>query len=687
MESLFLLPASEGARKSRKCAPKYPKPQWEAIKPKIQQLYIQEWKTAKEVLAILKQEDGFVASYVVSLCLFLKFPNEAEIPAREKQIKKKIAEWALNIKNVKRDTMIEMWRTSVKRKRWEGKESTFTINGDTVAPRKINRFAKRNKLSEEELLSSESPIDGWLYLSLHNDILTLHTAPSPEFRVSTPLPDSPSNIRIQRGHSRGDPIPFQNQYLSSVVSSDWWDPDESPMSNDPAHSSHQQTAHCTSDMSVALTPSQNKSLASRRDTFFGSVPRPPQNRPESPELLLMRFRDRICPLLSSADGQQNLWETLVLHLVHDSDSPSLYEAISAVTALKVATDARLVIHGISSMDQSLISLNGELSGPAPSVTTLATVLLLAFWTRWDEGLHKGKVHIKGALALFLKVWSQYAKQPLEHSPGDSYSLLAFLHDTCSRMDSLSRLVRAVMATDQYEASKLPAFEELHPKPTLPRDSLTDPWMGCVRRLFPLISRTADFCNEARSISIYSPDMTKKAAALKCEIEAWRPDTDILCRAGNSAVDIDHMLHTAEAYRYATLLYLGQVVPKLAGDCQQMSGNIVARLDSVPLHSRMTVVHIFPLFIAGCEACTEEERQWVEKRWAAMRERIMVKNVEKCWEITQEVWRRRDKSSVDHQQWAFDCEGEISEEMDPEFSVRGRLPWAMVMMDWGWEVSF
>lgn len=623
--------------------------------------------------------------------------NEAEISVRNSQLKKKIAEWKISGKNIRGDTMFEIVRKSVKRKRREGKESTFSVKGNLVASQKIDRFMKRNKLFEEELVSSESPIDGLLYLSLHNDILTLQAAPSPEFTVFTPLPDSLSDIRIQMGHSRGDPMPFQNQYLSSVVSLDLWDLDERPISNDPAYSSYQQSEHCTSemrnDMSVALTLSQNKSPTLKRDRFFGIVPRCLPNRPESPEKLIMRFRESICPMLSTADGHNNLWDKLVLPLWQNSSS--LYNAIAAMGALQRATDSQLRFHGMESLGKSLNTLQPEVLGQTPCIiTTLATVLLLAFWTRWDEGLHTGKLHIIGALRLLTEVRSRYREGSLELSTSYSYSLLAFMYDTCSRMDSLSRVVRSAMATDRHEASTLPAFEELHAERSLPGDSLTDPWMGYVRQLFPLISQTADLCNEARSISIDSPAITKKAVSLTLEIEAWIPDKNILYGADNSARDRLHMKHMAKAYRYATLLYLGQVVPGvLANESQDLPQSIIAHLSCVPSDSRMTVVQTYPLFIAGCEAWTKKDRQWVEERWEVMQKRMRLKNLQKCLEITQEVWRRRDayreerSRNSTYQQPMFDCSGRILEKMDPNFSVGGELHWAWIMKKWGWEVSF
>jgi hypothetical protein len=62
--------------------------------------------------------------------------------------------------------MIEMARTKAKRKRMEGKDSAFRVNKAHVNERKMTRYLMRNEVSEEELLSMASPIDGMPSISL-----------------------------------------------------------------------------------------------------------------------------------------------------------------------------------------------------------------------------------------------------------------------------------------------------------------------------------------------------------------------------------------------------------------------------------------------------------------------------------------------------------------------------------------
>ena len=132
----------------------------------------------------------------------------------------------------------------------------------------------------------------------------------------------------------------------------------------------------------------------------------------------------------------------------------------------------------------------------------------------------------------------------------------------------------------------------------------------------------------------------------------------------------------------------------------LAKTILKFLATVPPPSQAIIVQIYPLFVAGCEVEQEEDRQWVRERWAFMAARMWVGNVDRCWEITQEVWSRRNAANAcrkaklgaqsDQYQLLNTQQTENSmemEKMDPELTIRGKLHWAGVMRDWEWEVSF
>jgi hypothetical protein len=55
--------------------------------------------------------------------------------------------------------MVQIARARAKRKGLDGKDSAFRVNKKRVAEQKINRYLKRNNISEEDLLSVPSPAD------------------------------------------------------------------------------------------------------------------------------------------------------------------------------------------------------------------------------------------------------------------------------------------------------------------------------------------------------------------------------------------------------------------------------------------------------------------------------------------------------------------------------------------------
>ena len=207
--------------------------------------------------------------------------------------------------------------------------------------------------------------------------------------------------------------------------------------------------------------------------------------------------------------------------------------------------------------------------------------------------------------------------------------------------------------------------------------------------------------------------------------------------------MQHTLQTAEAYRLATLLHLHQSVPELPSrSAADLAQNVLQSLATVPPSSRTVIVQIYPLMVAGCEATTTEDRDWVRERWGAMDTRMRIGVIEKSLTVTEEVWRRRDayeaqpttrrklvatadlqharhrgvpfvrtvsgvegadpgrtgmvfsyveadgdgKTNGDNGKWPTrpGVGGGVIGSVDPAYTVRGHLHWVGVMWDWGWE---
>ncbi|RFU25231.1 hypothetical protein B7463_g11097, partial [Scytalidium lignicola] len=132
----------------------YSAAEWELQKPLIEQFYVQEGRTCKETMAILKGK-GFSVS--------------------EKQIKSRLTKWNFDIKNIRGNTMRAIAKVQARRQKEQGKESVFKINNRSVHPRNIKRFLLKKNISEDELLTTQESDD------------------TVEYTVYTPRPSTPSS--------------------------------------------------------------------------------------------------------------------------------------------------------------------------------------------------------------------------------------------------------------------------------------------------------------------------------------------------------------------------------------------------------------------------------------------------------------------------------------------------------------
>ena len=493
----------------------------------------------------------------------------------------------------------------------------------------------------------------------------------------------------------------------------------------------------TTNSSQLSTPTRT-----REDPFYAMY-RQPELKSGSPEILMLRFDKQTCGILSVKDGPtENPWRTLVWPLARDS--PALYHAIASMTAFHTSkVSPALRVDGMEHMRRSIRSLATGIENMRTD-TALATTLVLAFSESWDQHISTGIEHLRGAKILVNQALIAHQKRKLT---GDDLARLKFLCNTWVYMDVIARLT----SVDDGESLEFGHDDALWPynaslSPSSPSSANTelDPLMGCAGTLFPLIGRVATLCRRVRKVASNSIAIISQAIELKEAIEQWEaPPASAFDRPEDPTSEIQHGLQTAQAYRFATLLYLHQAVPEIPSlTSAQLAKKVLVYLATVPLSSRLVIVQIYPLLAAGCEAWDSEDREWVESRWRAMASRMWIGNIDRCWEVQQEVWSRRDAA------WKLKMEKEMrrrpgqdaipvhsesskrkfeeelaleegfsfsdllagigfpttkrpkplgryfnqerrerddrEEDMDPELTVRGRLHWVGVMKDWDWE---
>ncbi|RVX66419.1 hypothetical protein B0A52_09649 [Exophiala mesophila] len=451
---------------------------------------------------------------------------------------------------------------------------------------------------------------------------------------------------------------------------------------------------------------------------------------EEPETMRYLFEHQTCTILSIKDDHtKSPWVTLIWPMA--AGYPALYHALAAMTCFQLCkTQPQFRGSGLHHVRSSMQNLaHGFKDDVAGLEAMIATRLALAFAQAWDpQKTTNGIDHINDAKSLIQEAASQHRHR---RTTPANLSRLSFLANTCMYMDVIARLNCSEQNTANNLAfvnacsalsSHVPGFQQL------------DPLMGCAITLFPLMGRLAELVGRVlmRPGKQNSPPIISTAAELRTAIDLWTPSIE-----AESAVDyqanVTDAIQTAEAYRWATLLLLRQAVPELpwSHSILELAQKALIFLATVPLTSRTSITHIFPLLQAGCETTDEDDRDWVRERWDLMSARMYTGIVDRCREVTMEVWRRRDDYLARHpgilQTMAtakvgvlrrhdiprsqnddgqslnvdskatsppndFPDSAAFKKGVDPltragfiNYTVKGDLHWLSVMKEWQWEV--
>ncbi|KAL4746691.1 fungal-specific transcription factor domain-containing protein [Aspergillus terricola var. indicus] len=427
----------------------------------------------------------------------------------------------------------------------------------------------------------------------------------------------------------------------------------------------------------------------------------------SPELLVVHFDRFTCGILSVKDGvHENPWRTLVWPLA--KDTPALHHAVFALAAFHASKDnPSLRVFGVDHMRKSITCMVHNIQSMRADAA-LATSLALAFADTWDQHTRSCIQHLRGAKALVAQVVGLGKQGGLQET---DLRRVRFLYNTWLYMDVLARLTSREEHGDlETEVPALP-----YPERTVHE---IDPLMGCAATLFPLIDQAARLIQRVRRTESNSISLISQAIELKQAVEQWEPP-EWFEPPEDPTSEVQHSIQTAHAYRWATLLYLHQAVPEIPSEPpQDLAKQVLVLLATVPPSSRTTIIQMFPLLVAGCEAEQEEDRNWVLRRWSAIQTRLMLGSIDRCIEVVREVWARRDASAAQKKQQQQFPGSDLSrnnvgkasgkdsvfytgrgpvvfsrrtsavshlENIEFEKTVRGKCHWAHVMQEWGWEV--
>ncbi|KAF4468467.1 c6 zinc finger domain containing [Fusarium albosuccineum] len=408
----------------------------------------------------------------------------------------------------------------------------------------------------------------------------------------------------------------------------------------------------------------------------------------SPESIALIFDNRVCEVLCIKESSTgNPWRKIVWPLARKHDA--LYHAVAAMTCFHGSNRLpQLRGEGMRHLESGMKKLSAEGHSEMPLEVALAVTLALSIAKTWyHPRASNGIDYINNAKDLLQEAVSRnLASKPLE---GDLS--LVFLANTWLYMDVLTRIT-----CQNIQVADFSPLSACVPKGHGADSShQVDPLMGCAETLFPLIGRVADLVRRVRLTRsrLNSPAVVSLAVELKMSIASWVPsvNSEVSFDEGDALTsDASDLVQTANAYKWATLLLLYQAVPELPGHLSfsELAQKVLVLIATVPLNSRATIFPIFPLMVAGCETTEAEDRDWVRHRWQSVADGNSSGIVERCLELTLEVWRRRDalkRPPLPLASALVTRDGGLGMgDGCGESTVKSKSHWLSVMEEWGWE---
>jgi Fungal specific transcription factor domain len=181
---------------------------------------------------------------------------------------------------------------------------------------------------------------------------------------------------------------------------------------------------------------------------------------------------------------------------------------------------------------------------------------------------------------------------------------------------------------------------------------------------------AIIAGQTSKASILRTDLESASQAIELALTNWNPQLtpppeNGSCKAARFAEEtrIQGILNNAEAYRHSAFVYLYRTIRSLPRSHSWVQKHthlsLLACSNVVQLgeqcHDVPMSALLWPLFVAACEATTEEDRTLASNAFVGIERRQGMNNIMRAWEVAQEVWRKADLQHCVEVNWRDICE--------------------------------
>ncbi|KAL3424527.1 fungal zn binuclear cluster domain containing protein [Phlyctema vagabunda] len=383
--------------------------------------------------------------------------------------------------------------------------------------------------------------------------------------------------------------------------------------------------------------------------------------------------DHFCNVLSHLivfkEDTGNPFRQLVLPLSHAS-SP----VMNAIFAL---SSAHLEYRGVENQERSLDFHNKALQGLAQLIDQnkhsnreeiLGAIMLLVYYEvlvqRGNSNIVNG--HLKGAMTIMKT-----------HPQVDSTPTSIFLERAFRFYDVIAALSLGTSPNTSSQPSPSPfplaiTTDDSARNPLSAVDTLlglsTDLW-PIIHRLSHLLSfktslESAIACGELSKATVLRTELESTSQAIENALTNWKPaivtrsdeDEKTLEKDPIEEARILSILANAEAYRQSAFVYLYRTInshPSSHPLVQKHTHLSLVACSNVVVHAGPMSALLWPLFVAACEATSEEDRDLAKQAFTGTERRQGMNNISRAWEVVGEVWKGADDGmEVD---WRRVCE--------------------------------
>lgn len=207
-------------------------------------------------------------------------------------------------------------------------------------------------------------------------------------------------------------------------------------------------------------------------------------------------------------------------------------------------------------------------------------------------------------------------------------------------------------------------------------SAVDTLLGLSTELWPIIHRLSHLLSikkgieaaldggEVSKATVLRTELENSSQAIELALKDWKPTLDEM--ATDTAIEetrIQSILNNAEAYRHSAFVYLYRTIHMSGRDhpivqkhahLSLLACSNVVNLASQCHNGPMSAL-LWPLFVASCEAITEEDRTLALEAFGGTERRQGMNNIMRAWEVVQEVWARADASQDGAVNWRDICD--------------------------------